>query len=278
MPLPHQFIAGELARSAQVNDNFQYLMDMLGQSSTVGSIQPLGSFIMGPRQTATLSAAQDKGGYTTDFFQISWNASWVSRGGVYKFVRKLTNVGGAAHRIGIRGFEVLATKERSGDMNLQMQPIFRVASEDAGRFMYVPRPMQVSHTNNFPTHRQGRKMFTTILNTPIPIYNNTAVGMGTSVRNAYQLGIPRDASAIIVNMHVTAGGGSGAAMHLYAAGQGNIYHGMVGHGTITGTGMGQRDGSQGIVPLGREDAAGDFVIKRTQYFELANVFIIGYLS
>lgn len=282
MTLPYNFLSGEIAKSAQVNANFQYLMDLIGNASTPGAINPQGALILGPRKTAMLSAEHDAGGYETDFFQISWNAQWKKVGGTFKYTRVLANVGGTSVRFGIRGLEVFATNQRTGDINTQLKSIFRVAHEDAGKLMYIPNDVRISNTNSVPTKSSQRRLMTVLLDDPIRIYGMQAVGKGVSLLDAYSYGIPRDASAIIVNAHVTAASGSGAGM-LFIKKNGptldhsHNYMGMVAHATITGTGMGMRTGNQGVVPLGTGSYAGQFYILRTERFELANVYIIGYL-
>lgn len=275
--MPHQFISGEIARSAQVNANFQYLMEMLGQMSTPGQIQPFGSFVMGPRQTATLSAAQDTGAAADSFFQISWNASWTKPSTSYVFTRKLANLGGTALRIGLRGLELLATKDKSGDLTKQMVPIFRVWVEDAGKFLMIPHDMAISQGNHPPARLEDRRLTVVFLENPIAIYSNRQINMGTTTYNARNFGISAKAQGIIIRAHVTAGSDSGAGMYIYRTDGNNINRGMVAHATITGTGMGMRTGTQGMVPLGQGSNAGEFTIQRTQYFELANVHIMGYL-
>lgn len=279
MPLPYKFLSGEIARSAEVNANFDYLMEAIGASAGSGTLNPY-KLTLGPRSNSFLIATHDVGGYETDFVQLSWNANLTKEGTVWKFARVLPSVGASALRVGVRGLELFATEARVGDMHGQMKLLMRVDTDDAGMFTYTPDGMYMSRTEGVPNALSHHRNTVVFFEGPVPIYQNQWVGSGTSILNAMNYGVPRHATAILINAHVTAAPNSGAGMHFYQynGGGSNIYHGLVVHATITGSGMGMRTGAQGMVPLGRGANVGSFAVYRTSSFELANVFIIGYLT
>ena len=279
MPLPYRFLSGTVARSSEVNANFDYVMDAIGQASGPGGLSPTGRIVLGPRSSAILSAAWDAGGGATDHVQLSWNVDTNKSLGYWKHFRIMPNAGGSLFRVGARGIELYGTGALSGDIQEQLQLVFRVDIETYGMFMVLPDYLHISNVDDFPANLGQNRNTIVFLEAPVAIYKNTAVGTGTSVLSAFNYGIPRHANAIIINAHVTAASNSGAGMHFYQQSSTSpIYHGFVAHAPITGTGMGMRTGAQGMVPLGRGPNAGNFVITRTAPFELANVYIIGYLT
>lgn len=283
MPLPYTFISGNVAKSSEVNDNFNFIMDILGQLSTPDRIQPLGEFMMGPRRTVLLTANQDTGGAQGNFFQVSWNADYNRQNTTWVFQRILPNAGASALRVGTNGIEFLTTSAKTGNLNSQMNKPWGLTATTGEDYMYFADAWHMQNVDTTATSLQHYRLTTVMLENPAPIYSNTWVSKGTDIRKATNYGIPRHAKAIVVTAHVTAANYSGAGMHFYqhrhsASIGANLYRGFVAHAPITGTGLGMRTGAQGIVPLGRGDFQSEFVIKRTSAFELANVYIVGYLT
>src|SRR5690606_23990588 len=279
MPLPHRFISGEIARSRQVNDNFNYIMDMLGQLSTTGRLEPPGAFVIGPRKMAILTGNHDTGAAANRFFQIGWNADWNLRSGAYHFDRVVSGPS-TAMRIGARGLEVLMTDDVSGNLGSQMRTIFRTFIWAKRKYVHIPADSHITLVNEAPTKLEHYRLTTVMFDAPKALYNSTRASKGVTTYNAYNYGVPKDAKGIWIRAHVTADNASGAGMLVYqdnANNKINKVKGMVAHATITGTGLGMRTGSFGFVPLGEGSYAGRFRIERTSSFYLAVVHIVGYL-
>jgi hypothetical protein len=281
--LPYEFIAGEVARSAQVNENFAYLMDTIGQSSVPGRIEPLGKIIFGPRRTGLITASQDTGGSAGAFFQLSWNAAYNKKGTSWVFSRTLAGERASALRVGTNGLEFFTTSATAGNLNSQMIKPWGLRATIQEDFMYLEDSWHIQNRDSYARNVQDYRLTTVLLENPVPIYAKKQVGSGTSVLSAFDYGIPRHAKAIIIYAHVTAANNSGAGMHFYERrGPGNtalnMFRGFVVHAPITGNGLGMRAGGQGIVPLGQAQQLGGFVIYRTSAFALANVYITGYLT
>lgn len=283
MTLPYSFISGEVARSSQVNANFNYIMDILGQLSTPGSIAALGEFKLGPRMLALFSAAQDTGPDELAFFQLAWNVNFHKVGDTWRFDRRVSNKAASSFRVGVHGFQFITTSRTSGDLNNQMATILHLVATTGEDRMYLKDDVHIQNFDGTARSTQDYRLTTVLLDVPIPIYKNKWLGKGTTIFNAYNMGIPSHAKAIMIYMHVTAAYYSGAGMHAYQRREGggdanDYFRGFVTHASITGSGMGMRAGSQGVVPLGRGSVRGDFVIHRTSAFELTNVYIMGYLT
>jgi hypothetical protein len=282
MPLPYSFISGEVAKSSQVNANFNYVMDIIGQLSTPGSIASLGEFKLGPRALALFSAAQDTGPDASAFFQLAWNVNWNKVGSTWRYDRRIANNPATAVKVGKDGFSILSTSQVSGDLNNQITVLLRLVATTGDEILYIKDDVHIQNYNNTARNIQDYRLTQVFLETPIPIYANKYVGKGTTVFNAYNLGVPSTAQGIVVYAHVTADNYSGAGMHIYqrrpTSSALDYFRGFVTHAPITGSGLGMRAGSQGTVPLGRGSQKGDFVVHRTANFALANVYIMGYLT
>jgi hypothetical protein len=282
MPLPYTFISGELARSAHVNANFNYVMDIIGQLSSPGSIAALGEFKLGSRMLALFSAAQDTGPNELAFFQLAWNVNYNKVGSTWRYDRKIPNQPATSVKIGRDGLAVLTTSSITGDLNNQLTKVLGVTATTTSDRMYLKKDLHIQNYDGLARNIQDYRLTTTFLETPIPIYANKWLAKGTTVFNAHNMGVPAEAQAILVYMHITSTGNSGAGMHAYQrrAGGGdalNYFRGFVTH-AAKADGIGHRAGSQGMVPLGRGAVKGDFVIYRTATMELANVYIMGYMS
>jgi hypothetical protein len=277
MPLPYTFISGNTAKSSEVNANFNYLMDLIGQASVPGSVSQLGEFKVGPRSLALFTGAQDTGPDADAHFQLAWNVNWNKVGSVWRFDRRITNQPATSLRIGRGGLEVYTTSQTTGDLNNQMTRILRLVATSGEDYMFLKDDIHLQNYDGTARNVQDYRLTTVLMETPVSIYNSKWVGAGTTIFNAYNLGIPSHAKGIIVYQHVTATGASGAGMHIYQrrpTNDGKNYF----RGTIAHAPPGHRTGSQGFVPLGTGALKGDFVVYRTANFALANVYIMGYLT
>lgn len=283
MPLPYTFLSGNVAKSSEVNDNFNFIMDILGQLSTPDRVQPLGEFMMGPRRTVLITANPDTGPEETRFLQLSWNADYNRSNTTWNFERILPNMNAAALRVGTKGLEFFTTSATTGNLGNQMLNVWSLTATPGEDYMFFADDWHIQNTHGTAASIQNYRLTTVLLDVPVAIYSNTWVSKGTDIKQASNYGIPRHAKAIVVTAHVTAANYSGAGMHFYQRRSGqavgsNLYRGFVAHAPITGSGLGMRTGAQGIVPLGSGEYRGEFVVQRTSAFELANVYIVGYLT
>lgn len=260
-------------------------MDIVGQLSVPGSLASTGEFKLGPRMLALFSAAQDTGPDAQAFFQLGWNITYTNVGGTWKFARKIDNNPATSMLIGKQGFEIRTTSQSQGDLNSQLTRVFRLSATLGDEFLYLNKDVHIqNYDGGVARNIEDYRLLTTFFEDPIPIYENKWVGKGTTVFNAHSLGVPSHAKGILVYAHVTAANYSGAGMHFYQRrptyeeNAKKYARGFVAHAPITGTGLGMRNGMQGNVPLGTSAMKGEFVVLRTSDFELANVYISGYLS
>lgn len=276
------FKPGEVARSEDVNANFNHVLSLLGTLSTTGRISPPGELAMGPRQNVLLTNRHDTSNTSNRFFQIGWNVNWTNVAGKgYQRSRFLANQPATAIKIGANTFEILSTSKTTGNLHSQMPIRLRFWTNDTTSFLFLEEGTRITDRNAVPANAERERLTTVLFNTPKAIYNKIRVAKGNTVFNAYNYGVPRHAKAIFVRAHVTASWASGAGLIIYQTGGPMKEKGMVAHATWSSHGgnrLGMRTGASGIVPLGLGANAGRFTVERTEVFEEAIVHIIGYLT
>lgn len=273
---------GEVARSEDINANFDHVMSLLGILSTTGRINPPGEIAMGPRGNVLLTNKHDTSDTVNRFFQIGWNVNWKEvTGQGWIRSRFLENQPATAMKIGANSFEILSTSRTTGNLHSQLQLRFRLWTNDEQSFMFLEEGTRIVNKNAAPADGESERLTTVLFNNPRAIYNTIAVAKGSTVYNAYDYGVPRHAKAIYVRAHVTATWASGAGLIVYQTGGPMKEKGMVAHATWSshgGSRLGMRTGASGIVPLGIDANAGRFTVERTEAFEEARVHILGYLT
>jgi hypothetical protein len=121
MALPYTFIAGDVARSVEVNANFNYIMNVIGDLVGPDRISTLKDFVMGVNSNTLLTAASQH------LFQIGWNANWTHiGGGVFQWTRLVALKPASVMRVGKDGFETMYTAETEGDLGTQIKTNFAV--------------------------------------------------------------------------------------------------------------------------------------------------------
>lgn len=274
MPLPHILLANDVARSNDVNDNFAYVMSIIGSLSTPGRQKSLSEFQFGIRQTGLLSAAQDTGGdVTMQFAQLSWNADWNlnATSGTWKFNRFIPNYGATVVRIGYHGFEILATRKGSGNLNTQLTPAFaaRITENTGSDYGYVFLPAYMSIQLDDVDSVAGIEDYRTtwsFLDTPKMIYDNAQLNKGLDVIVASKYGVPPNAKALYLTTDVVSTSGYLKLYQERSAASRHWKYGFI-----------SRNGGSGVVQLGEGSYAGKFVIERTNAISSASVYISGYL-
>lgn len=277
MPLPYRFLGGEIAKSSEVNANFDYVMNTIGQLSGPSGIVMLGQFQFGPRGTGLLTAAQDTASAENSHLQLAWNVDWAEVNGVWQFRRRINGGRGASLRLGHDGLEFFHTHEQFADMNSTMQKFFRVGFQTYEKIFYLAPDLHFQNNDGNAVNVESYRLMTVFLDAPIAIYNGGRVGKGTTIFNALNLGVPSSAKGLLVQMTVYASRQSDANIYLYQQrpNQDNL-RAVRGLTAIAPRGSGTS--VQGLVPLGTDAVWGNFVSERTAEFSNAYVYIIGYLT
>jgi len=265
------------ARSAEINRNFDFIMQILG--TVVGEDRLLVNreFMFGVRNNALLSSIHDTGAANYKFFQISWNGDWnenPSSAGKYLFSRVVANENATAIRIGQDGFSVLGTSSTTGELNGQMKTMFKVCPTTGEDRIVIGPNWHIQSYDGTARSIQDYRLTYTIMTQPISIYEGQSLAEGEHVYDAYNLGVPTSAKAIMLSGFSWANPSS-ATMIMLCYKERSPRNKKWGFGMATNTGgwaMGQ-----GVVPLGEGAYAGKFVVKTYQgTFNEANLFIVGY--
>lgn len=269
MGLPHIFQPGEVANAQDVNENFEFLMSIIGELSTPSRQTTLSEFLLGLRSNTLLTGTQDDGVSSANrFFQIGYNADWNLSGGAWKFLRFDTGWGATALRLGPGSLSVFATDDTGGSLNARMHKIFGLTADAGeGDYMYLPKETAVQHVDRVSTGIQDFRLTKVFLTTPRTIFENQALNASTVVYTATDYGVDIHAKAICVTTDVVSTSGY---LKLYAeqavSSDRHVKYGFV-----------SRNGGAGDVQLGQGSKAGKFVIERTGAITSASVYVTGYL-
>lgn len=272
MSVPHHFESGSVASSAEVNENFDYVTDMLGADSTPDRLSPGGSVSVGDSDNTLLSAA------THDYFVVSWNAEEYLSGSTRKFRRFEENNPATYLQVGKTGFEINTTSATAGDLNGQLQTALAVrANKNAPDYVYLDPAWHMQRRDRVPQSQEDYRLTYVPLLEPITIYENKQQwGVGTTTRNAYKW-VPSEAVMVRFMVDITAWTNSGARLKvMQARKQRHVKYGMAVHAYGGDAANFGRSIGTGDVPLGTGAYLGQFVEERTAGFETSSIYIQGY--
>lgn len=214
MPIPHIFTAGDIAASSEVNQNFSYLEDIVGNASTPVSLRPPGDLLLGPRRSVQITAAGDSGPNATNgYLYLGWNAEFYQApGGVFRLRRFNSNEGGAAVQIGNRGVTIAATHDGQGELNSAMQNAIAIRSHETTPYIYINPKWAITAEDEPPNEMMGRYRLTYVPVDPYALRGGAgggaviAAGVNRAVRPSSEQGspVPPDARAIEVYMQMNA--------------------------------------------------------------------------
>src|SRR5690606_29019573 len=113
MGLPHVFEPGEVAAASEVNANFRYLADILGEDSTAEMVHLRGLTVGNGTFEAPAPAAN----------VLTWNMS-IGNNDVIQ--RRESNKPASRLDIGQWGLEFSTTSATTGNLNSQVKPVFAI--------------------------------------------------------------------------------------------------------------------------------------------------------
>lgn len=263
MPLPHILTPNEIAYANDVNDNFAFVMSIIGSLSEPGRQRSLSEFQFGVRQNSLLTAAQDTGAEDYRFLQLGYNADWNLSGGRWKFKRYDSGWASSALRLGVGYAELWLTSATSGNLDAQMNNVFSIRATPADDYMYVAKSLSIQHVDRAAEGIEDYRLTKVFLDTPKMIYENASLKKGIDVFTASNYGVPTHAKAITLTTSVTTTDGE---LRMYQ--ERGVRHWK--YGFIS------RYGGNGDVQLGEGSHSGKFVIERTGTISSASVYISSY--
>jgi hypothetical protein len=271
MPLPNEFLPGEVARSSEVNEIFAYIMSLLGQLTTPDRIRTTTEFQMGARQNVLMTGTHDSGAASRKFFQIGWNADWNLVNGSWKFVRFINGEPATAIRLGDTGFSVYTTQDTSGDLQGPLStPAFAVRRTATSKHVYIPDDTNITRVDS-GTMTLGEFRLTYVPFLSPKTLREGAWGSGSETKDAKNFGVPTSAKAISISCEVTAGSSNARIRFMQRRSSPSFKYGFSVSAPANSIGSGS-----GIVILGTDSYAIDFTIERTASFNNVNAYITGY--
>lgn len=268
----HTFLPGEVARSSELNQNFNEIMDLLGPLSTPGKVRTTSEFVMGARQNTLFTGAHDTGPEENAFFQIGYNADWEFNNGKWRFYRYVNNMGGSALRLGDGNIAFLVSAKEEDNFNSTMETAMRIVENAADNYVFLNKSYHFQIVDT-PANQIGDFRLTYVhLNNPAAIYDGQSVSTGIDVKRATNYGVSQYAKSICVQGWGRAGGGGPATMRIYQERSARSYR----RGVSMHCDTGSRGNVFGILPLGEEAYEDRFVVDRTAAFQEAFLYVVGY--
>lgn len=284
MPLI-ELTSGDVARANDVNNNFNYVMSLLGSLSDPTRMKTTTEYLMGVRQNTLFTGTHDTGGLDTDFFQIGYNADWnySPTSGTWKFQRFITkaaspsaDTGASALRLGPGEIDFLATSSQEGNLNSEMKSVFKIkltSTSPSTDYIVVPNSIHFQNVDEEVDDELDayRLMYTPFLS-PNAIYDGQALNVAETVKRATDYGVSSHAKAISISCHVLADAGSDAQIKFYQDRSSPSDR----FGFIVTALAGKRGSGWGIVPLGVGARMGQFYISRDANFDAVSAYVVGY--
>ncbi len=273
MPIPYIFSPGEIAASAEVNSNFELLMSILGNNSTIARMYPVSDIVIGPRSNAQISAKSDTSNGVRSFLHIGWNAEWYLDGTTWKFRRFVSGETAHALRVGKAGIGFYSSARTSGDLNSQITLMGNIGvtmSNDDRDWWYVRDSF--TNVNQSPTeHGQIRSTYVP-LTTPATVYENSSIGVTTLTRTAANYGVPERACAVQLSFEARAGSSDSTILFTRTT---NTLHQKYGFKVCQKANT--VAAGQGIVTLGMSGSyKGKFSEVRSNSWTSASLYVVGY--
>ena len=294
MPLPHVLAAGDVAHAQDMNDNFDYVVGLVGNLSDGTNFRPPGPIIMGPRGNTQFISSQDTTGavdpldQNNAFLQIGWNAEYYDTGlvdglsrPIYKFRRYNAGERASAIRVGEDGFTVLTTGKTQGDLDSQMEKAFEVRPDDAnGNRVYLPTSWGFTNYDGPPQDESDYRLMMTPMSPVATIYQDKTLQSGRTMHKASDYGVPPQAKALVISASVTTTptDDEHGLMIYQAKNNPNNLHGFAVFTGETGGDRVKTFTGQGIVILGIGSYAGKFYIERKKAFSSVSAYIIAYYA
>ena len=273
MSVPNTFTSGDIASSAEVNENFDYLSDIVGNDSDASALKLPGTVIIGPRQNAQITAESDTAYGDDSFIQIGWNTELYFASGQWNVRRFNAGEVASALRIGRLGLEFYTTSNITGSLNSRLNKIFGVRARAGEDRVYIHQDVHIQRTDSPPGDLDSYRLTYVPFEDPVAIYENNNIYEGTKNRIGSVHGVPESAKAIECVAYIKANAGTSGTLTLMRAESSPT----LGSGFAVYAAAGQKAYGSGVVHLGSDGSYNTrFVEIRDANFAQASLFIKGY--
>src|SRR5690606_14223447 len=154
MGLPHVFEPGEVAAASEVNENFRYLADILGEDSTAELVHLRGLKVGNGAFVAPSPAANS----------LTWNMT-IGNNDVIQ--RRETNKPASRLDIGTWGLDFSTTSATAGDLNSQVKTVFAVRPTVNEDWVYIDPNWSIQRVNARPKSIEDYRLTYVPLNDPV---------------------------------------------------------------------------------------------------------------
>lgn len=273
MAIPNTFTSGDIASSAEVNENFDYLSDIIGNGSDADAMTLPGTIILGPRENVQITAESDTAYGNDSFVQIGWNTELYFASSQWNVRRFHADEVASALRIGRLGLEFYTTSNVTGSLNSRLNKIFGVRAMGGSDRVYIKSDVHIQRIDESPNDLESYRLTYVPFENPVAIYENNNIYTGTKNRIASQHGVPETAIAIECVAYIKANAGASGTLTLMRAESTTT----LGSGFAVYAAAGQKAYGSGIVHLGSDGSYNTrFVEVRDADFAQASLFIKGY--
>lgn len=281
MAIPHEFISGDVARAAEVNDNFAYIMSILGPLSTPGRVETTTEFLMGARKNVLFTGTHDTGVVGREYFQIGYNAdynysessaSWKFQRFIQKSSNPTNNTAASVLRLGPGLVEILGTSSQEGNLNAELNTVFKIQLTSGDDYIFIPKSISMQIVDETADSVGDYRLTYVPLATPGVIYDGIPLNQAATAKKATDYGVSRYAKAIQITCHVLADQAADAQIKFYQMRTSPSAR----YGFIVTAMAGKRGSGQGIVHLGTDGYAGEFYVERDANFDSVSAYVMGY--
>lgn len=281
MAIPNKFKPGEIASSAELNQNFTYIETLIGALSNEEEMAPekdikMGSagLLNGGRQVNLLRGNRQTENITNNargFINVTWNARPNASTGRWQRLNALS--GSSVVELGDYGIVMATTSRTTGDLQSQLTPLLGAMNGDYDDldayhiYMDPQAPIKTTYKNpnnpkdesnwrakdvhqSFQNSLQRRRLTYVRFDEPKTIMEEKSMPKGTQEINLLSHGLPKEAAMVELLVYVTATYNSGAGLFLMPKlKQTHRKYGLICHaygGSSAGWG---RSAVQGNVPV-----------------------------
>jgi|SRR6478735_2053746 len=274
MAIPYKFSPGEIAASAEVNANFEYIMSIIGSTSTAARMYPSSDMVFGPRNNFQISSDSDSSANSSrSYGHIGWNAELYQVGSAWKLRR--FNSGEPAYfmRIGKAGIGLYASSRTTGDLNTQATLMMNVgATQSNGDRDWVYVRDSFTNEDASPTEHSDIRTTYVPFTTPKTIYEGASIGVATLHRLATNYDVPEAACAVQLSFEAKAGNSDATILFTRTM---NTLHQKYGFKVCQASNT--VAAGTGIVTLGFSGThKSKFTEQRSNSWTSASLYILGY--
>jgi hypothetical protein len=262
MPLTH-FTPGTLAKAEELNDNFDYLLQLIGVTSDPEGARPKRIYL-GDNSTFVLAAENASNGpIISNYCKLTYaNSAW-------SYTRIATGKAPSAIEFGSGRVLIRVAEDTSGSLTeSQFKVAFGVVNDTDENFIYVPSHFNTKNTLYGDNTIEEYRLSTVFLQTPVTIFSGKSFGTGSTSYKPSSLStaIPFHAKGVILYASFKAS--SEARWWVYPKGTDRQYGGSWStHGDY------RNSGNQQMCYL----KSGQFTLEREGNSSSASLYIQGYL-